>query len=46
MTVDTLVAMVDFLLTPLQRDAPLSSRRLVFCDEPSSWPSAPVYLAA
>jgi hypothetical protein len=46
MTVDTLVAMVDFLLTRLQRDAPLSSRRLVFCDEPSSWPSAPVYLAA
>jgi hypothetical protein len=46
MTVDTLVAMVDFLLTRLQRDAALSSRRLVFCDEPSSWPSAPVYLAA
>ncbi len=41
MTVDTLVAMVDFLLTHVQRHAPLNSRRLVFFDERSSWPSIP-----
>jgi len=46
MTVDTLIAIVDSLLTRLQQGAPPNSRRLVFCDERSSWPSAPVYLAA
>jgi hypothetical protein len=46
MSIDTLIAIVDTLLTRIQRGAPSSSGQLVFCDERSSWPSAPVYLAA
>jgi hypothetical protein len=46
MTVDTLVVLVDSLLTRIQLSAPARGRQLVFCDEQSSWPSAPIYLAA
>lgn len=46
MSVDTLVAIVDTLLTRIQRGAPPRPRELVVCDERSSWPSPPIYLAA
>ena len=46
MTVDTLVALVDSLLTHIQLNVPARARQIAFCDERSSWPSAPIYLAA
>ena len=46
MTVDTLVALVDSLLTRIQLSVPARAKQLAFCDERSSWPSAPIYLAA
>jgi hypothetical protein len=46
MTVDTLVAIVDSLLTRIQMNAPARARQIAFCDERLSWPSAPIYLAA
>lgn len=46
MTVDTLVEIVDWLLEALRLGAPPQVKRIVVCDEGSSWPPAPMYLAA